>query len=311
MQEDDLAGLPARAALHPSGMYLALRSVSAAELRDPFMQQTVTRVAAPETVVHIERGDIGKAHPDTAPAGIIFHVGRCGSTVLSQALKQIDNLTVYSEPLPLNELLLPPHKWPRHELVGALRSLGDAFARHANGRYVWKLSSWNTLFCDLVVEAFPNTPWVFNVRDPAEVGVALLRQSPAWVREDSEEGRAISKLVAAPDPARSHEEYFARLYGALCAAVGNLDARRGVLVDYDNIPEAAWEVVAPHFGLRLDQRERELMVAAAQLNAKAPLARPEQFTPDSDAKREAASAQLRTAVDQFARPELARTKATL
>ncbi len=45
--------------------------------------------------------------------GIVFHVSRCGSTLVSQLLKQHVGVVVYAEPLPVNEILLPPHKWPR------------------------------------------------------------------------------------------------------------------------------------------------------------------------------------------------------
>ena len=118
--------------------------------------------------------------------------------MISQLRKTHDNLDVYAEPLPSNELLLPPHKWPRHELVAALRSLGDAFARHARKPCVLKFSSWNTLFCDLLAEAFPDPPWILSLRDP--------------------------------------EEFVARLYGAFCAAAVRLDAGRDQLVHDETLP---------------------------------------------------------------------------
>src|SRR5262245_15048118 len=80
--------LPARAALHPTGLYLALRDIRTAELQDPFMQETIARVPARESVVQVARGDVGKGAAGTAPAGIVFHVSRCGSTLVSQLLKQ-------------------------------------------------------------------------------------------------------------------------------------------------------------------------------------------------------------------------------
>ncbi len=52
--------LPARAALHPTGLYFALRDIRTAELQDPFMQETIARVPARESVVQIAREDVGK-----------------------------------------------------------------------------------------------------------------------------------------------------------------------------------------------------------------------------------------------------------
>ena len=68
---------------------------------------------ARESVVQIECENADKGVAGTPPAGIVFHVARCGSTLVSQLLKQHLGHVVYAEPLPINEILLPPHKWPR------------------------------------------------------------------------------------------------------------------------------------------------------------------------------------------------------
>ena len=50
------AGLPVRAGLHPTGLYLALRQIGPGELRDAFMQETIARLPAHEWIVHIAEG---------------------------------------------------------------------------------------------------------------------------------------------------------------------------------------------------------------------------------------------------------------
>jgi hypothetical protein len=296
--------LPTRAVLRPDGLYLALREIGPAELRDAFMQETIVRIPAAESFVHIAREDIGKAAAATAPAGLIFHVARCGSTLISQLLKTHDDLVVYAEPLPVNEILLPPHQWPRHELVAALRSLGDAFARHARKPYVLKFSSWNTLFCDLLAEAFPESPWVLSLRDPVEVGVSLLSQPAGWMRDAAGPASELRRYVDPEGAAQSPEEFVARLYGAFCAAAGRLDVGRGRLVRYETLPAAAWEIVAPHFSQSIDDRQRERMAQAARIDAKAPVGKVVEFVGDAPGKQAAATAALRQAVDAFARPPL-------
>jgi hypothetical protein len=298
--------LPARAVLRPEGLYLALRDIDPGELRDAFMQETIARVPAAESFVQIARDDIGKAAPDTAPAGLIFHTARCGSTLISQLLKTHDNLVVYAEPLPFNELLLPPHQWPRQELVAALRSLGDAFARHARKPYVLKFSSWNTLFCDILAEAFPRSPWIFSLRDPVEVGVSLIRQPAGWMRPTEASSSELGRYVDPDGAAQSPEEFVARLYGAFCAAVSRLDAGRGRLVRYETLPAAVWDVVAPHFSQSIDHAQRARMAQVARINAKAPVGRAAEFAADATTKQAAASVELRRAIDAFARPPLQR-----
>jgi hypothetical protein len=297
MHETQGDWLPERAALHPTGLFFSLREIAAAELRDAFMQETIARIGGRETIVQVAREDLGKGADGCAPAGIIFHVARCGSTLVSQLLKQQGGLVVYAEPLPVNEILRPPHAWTRGELVAALRSLSIAFARHARSRYVLKLTSWNTLFCDIVAEAFPETPWVLCLRDPVEVGVSLLKQPAGWLTEFSP--------VVDPDAAsKSREEYVARLYGALCEAALRLDPVRGLLLAYRRLPAAVWETVAPHFSLAVDRAARERMSDAAGRNSKSQPGRESKFDDDSAAKRAAASQELHRAIDAFARPQL-------
>ncbi|MGH8203301.1 MAG: hypothetical protein ACREST_01745 [Steroidobacteraceae bacterium] len=296
--------LPARAALHPTGLYFSLREIRPAELQDPFMQETIARLPARESVVQIARADVGKGVAGTAPAGIVFHVARCGSTLVSQLLKQHVGLVVYAEPLPVNEILLPPHKWPRPELVAALRSLGGAFARHARKPYVLKLTSWNTLFCDVVAEAFPATPWVLCLRDPVEVCVSLLQQPAGWIWHEGEPAAPFAKLVDPAGASRSREEHVARLFGAFCDAAGRLDPGRGRLVEHESLPAVVWERVAPHFGQTVDSSLRARMRESAGMNSKAPPGRPVPYASDAAAKQASATDAVRSAVEEFARPRL-------
>jgi hypothetical protein len=306
MQQDEEAGLPVRAGLAPTGLYLALRQIGRDELQDAFMQETIARLPAQERIVHVARDSVGWAARDTAPVGIIFHVARCGSTLLSQSLKRLDDLVVYAEPQPVNEILAPPHKWPRADLVAALRTLSAAFARHAGRPYVLKLSSWNTLYSAIVAEAFPDTPWVLSLRDPVEVGVSLLANPPGWLQGTTQAARG---LVAQVDPGRaskSPEELVARAYGAFCAAAAELEVGRGRLVSYESLPAAVWRTVAPHFSLSIDDAQRDRIAETARRHAKAPVGTVAEFTSDVAAKQEAASPELRRALDSFARPQLER-----
>jgi len=306
MQRSQQAGLPVRAGLHPTGLYIALRNIGPENLQDAFMQETITRVSASETVVHVARDELGIAAPDNAPAGIIFHVARCGSTLISQSLKKLDNLVVYAEPQAVNEILAPPHRWPRADLVAAIRALGGAFARHAGRPYVLKLSSWNSLFCDIVAEAFPETNWVLTLRDPVEVGVSLLRQPPGWLGGSTEASRSLIEIMAPENRPMSPEERVARAYGAFCAAAARLDPSRGRLVDYETLPTAVWDTVAPHFSLPVDARQRAEIEQGARVNAKAPLGSSGEYAPDAATKQSTASLELRGAIDRFARPHLER-----
>jgi hypothetical protein len=304
MQQDEDAGLPVRAALAPTGLYLALRQIGRDELQDAFMQETIARVPAQEQIVQVARQG-APLGGDTAPAGIVLHVARCGSTLISQSLKRL-GVVVYAEPQPVNEILAPPHRWPRADTVAALRALGAAFARHARGRYVLKLSSWNTLYCDVVAEAFPDTPWVLSFRDPVEVGVSLLASPPGWFQGTAEAARGLATRVDPDHAAKSREEFVASVYGAFCAAAAGLDAGRGRLVPYESLPAAVWDSVAPHFSLSVDSSQQASIAEGARRHAKAAIGTAAEFKSDVASKQDAASPELRRAVDALARPQLER-----
>jgi hypothetical protein len=303
--------LPVRAALKPAGLYVVLRDIPRGELRDAFMQQTVERVGAAEELIEIPEARLATLPATGAPAGLVFHVGRCGSTLVAQLLKQLPGVTVYSEPLPCNDLLVPPQREPRARLVMALRVLGDLFARHAGGPYVIKFSSWNTLYCDLLCEAFPATPWALCVRDPLEVAVSLVQERPGWLAAGSASERLFTSAAGATGPGDTFDTLAARLFADCCAAVSGLDARRGRLVRYERLPAQVWEDLVGHFGLQADTASLARMLAAATRHAKAPLGKDVAFAPDGKRKRDAAGPALVRAVDAIARPALAQLAARL
>lgn len=306
MQDIHQIGLPTRAVLGPTGLHLELRSIEPEQLHDPFLQQTVTRVPAQQVRIEVPKGDLDKTSSTTAPAGLIFHVARCGSTLASQLLKHHEQIVVYSEPLTFNEILVPPHKWDRAELVEAVRMLGAFFARHAQKPYVLKFSSWNTLYCDLVAEAFPATPWALCIRDPVEVCVSLLDRPPGWMRDSASAPHLFARIVDPTQSCRMREDYCARVYAAFCEAVGRMDIKRGKLIHYEALPDAVWDDLGPHFGLSIDDQLRQLMSEASRRYSKSRVGQTTEFIPDDAKKRASASSVLRRSVDAIARPALER-----
>ena len=78
-------------------------------------------------------------------------------------------------------------------------------------------------------------------------------------------------------------------------------------MDYSALPAAAWDIVAPHFALAVDESQRERMAEVAGVDAKAPARTAvAEFVPDAATKQAAASPELRRAIDMFARPQLER-----
>jgi DNA-binding ferritin-like protein len=67
-----------------------------------------------------------------------------------------------------------------------------------------------------------------------------------------------------------------------------------------------WQVVAPHFSLSIDASQRDRIAQTARRNAKAPVGTVADFASDAAVKQQAASSELRQAIDSLARPQLER-----
>lgn len=295
-----MSRLPVRAKLDGSGLYVALAAIPRDELRDPFLHETVRRIRGTQSLVHVVPEELGRMPDSAAPAGMIFHVARCGSTLVSQLLKQSDALCVYAEPTALNELLTPPHPLPHEHMVAALRSLAKLFAEHAGGAYVLKLSSWNALWCTMVAQAFPSTPWVFCLRDPLEVCASLVTTRPGWLQD--QHAARFAPIMSSELWSEAVESRAALAFARSCQAIDQLDPGRGMLLNYDTLPEAVWRQLCPHFGIEMSENLRQKMTQTATFDSKGSPDSTSAFVPDTQRKQQNASADVRSTVDRIARP---------
>lgn len=174
--------------------------------------------------------------PSLDPAGFVFHLSRCGSTLVARMLQRLDDCVVVSEANCLNTLLEAGDEELDDETrVRLLRLLVRALGRRRLGNerhLVVKPSSWNIRKLALFRRAFPATPMVWLQREPAEVMASLMALPPEWLTDR----RATE---AAPALARTLAEL-------LQAAAKDTGLRT---VDYTELPEVAWTTIAPLFGI--------------------------------------------------------------
>ena len=266
-------------------------------LSEPFFDQTVERWAggpAPRLV----RTDLVTLaaldeHRARDPDALVFHMSRCGSTLVSRLLATLPGARVIVEPKPLNTLLMADEA----ELAGAdrielLRLLLRALGRSpsgAGGCYALKASSWNVAWLPLFRRAFPETPFIFVRRAPGEVIASILADPPAWLALRSEPHRA-AQLFGIPADAMTGLDapaFCARALQSMLQAAA-AEGERMLVVDYRELPDAVWSRMAPHLGLRLDDSDIARMRAEARFNAKSGERR--LFADDRAAKQAAAAA---------------------
>lgn len=148
---------------------------------DPFFDETIRYCRSKQRRVSRFESSSGaellKANDMTAlkPKAFVFHVSRCGSTLLSQAFAQSESCISISEAPLLDEILRSNEHDPsvsnaqREEWFKAALSWMGQLRTSRESSYIIKLDSWHIHFYGLLREWFPEAPFFFLTRRPAEV----------------------------------------------------------------------------------------------------------------------------------------------
>jgi hypothetical protein len=244
---------------------------------EPFFDQTVRRLLArPFNQVFRRRTDVGvmedwaARRPGLQPDGLIFHMSRCGSTLVAQMLAARPDSMVLSEPVPIDAMLQPPVSVPEEQHIRWLQALVSAMgqARTGNERHFFiKLDCWHVCSLSLIRRAFPSVPWIFLYREPRQVMASHLRQRGVQTVPALVDPRlfGIEPEVAKIMPGA---EYCARVLGRICEAAAR--EQGGGLVNYRQLPGAVFETILPRFGVSVTDETSAAMRAAALRYSKTP-----------------------------------------
>jgi hypothetical protein len=239
-------------------------------------------------------------HPGIPPSGFIFHMSRCGSTLISQMLAASDANVVISEGSALDSVISADFMQPGVTALNRcrwLRAMIHALAQPrtvGERRFFVKFDALHAIDLPLIRSAFPDVPWIFLYRDPVEVLVSHFTEPTLWT------GPGMVPVRGMPWPphleGEEAEAYPALVMARICEAVlQGLDGR-GLLLNYTELPHVVFSRVTPHFQCRWSQDEEEAMRAAATRNAKKP---GEAFQPDSRRKQSEASPRVREIAERF------------
>ena len=300
--------LPVRASWQDGELYAHWAYFGARRLREPFFEGDVHRCFAEpfnrlfRYVMAVDKLSAWlAARPHLKPSGFIFHMSRCGSTLVSQMLAALDANIVVSEASPIDTVVQARHWRPDLDIERQSRWLAamiGALGQKRCGderRYFIKLDSWHTLALPLFRRAFPDVPWIFLYRDPIEVMVSQLRM-PGRQMVPEAPGPSFYGIERAYGPGTA-EEYYAQVLAKICEAV--VPQHRdggGLLVNYRQLPDALFTAILPHFGVAYGDADCAVMAAAARFDAKAPGF---EFASDGKAKQQAVSPAARAATERW------------
>jgi hypothetical protein len=276
---------------------------------EPFFAQTINPcVQHPADLLfrHQTRldnlGDIAATQPSVPTTGIIFHMSRCGSTLLSQMLAAAPANIVLSEAAPIDDILRGHFRNPgitEEQRLQWLQWLVSVLAwrRHPAEKNVFiKFDSWHAMFLPLIQRAFPGAPWIFLYREPLEVMASAKKQLGGQMIPGVLQPALFGWDEAAVGKMRLFE-YAARVLARLCeAAHTQAQAGNGKLVNYRQLPTSIWPALMDYWRVEFSADETARMLGAAQLNAKNPFL---PFEADSQAKRDSASPELRALTQQW------------
>ncbi len=232
--------------------------------------------------------------------GLVFHMSRCGSTLIAQALKAWRGVRVLSEPNLVDAAITLAYTgndraWLTLRGVIAALTQPDAGARDV----VFKLDSWHALALTQILERI-HAPWLFAYRDPIEVLVSHAHEPgrhtvpgmlpPEWFGPPSETCDAHELL-----------QYAARALGAICAAVAP-HAVAANLLNYEELPDALTRRAAWVLNLDPGDVDRARLEALLGRHAKRPH---DSFADDRAAKHAAATAEIRSAAGHWVAPHFA------
>jgi len=227
---------------------------------DPFFSSTVATAArVPYASVFRRYSTLDVAEESAAaglePSGFIFHMSRCGSTLVSQMLAALPSNLVVSEAAPIDHVVQAEFKVPSlstADQVRWLRQIVRALGRRrcSEARYVLKLDAWHIHQLPLFRAAFPETPWAFLYRDPLEVLAGQIEAPSLFCVPGMMEPRALG-LSAEDVDVRDRFGWCCKVLSRICESALRYKDAKGILANYTSLPEFAWGGLAHHLGLEL------------------------------------------------------------
>lgn len=209
-------------------------------------------------------------HP---PAGFIFHLSRCGSTLVSGCLSELDGTLVLSEPPVFTELLLDSsldRAQKRDGIAGLVSAITVAVPGRRN--LVVKWNAWDIFQWELLHDLYPEVPGLMLVRDPVEILASHHRQAGRHMSGDPSLAGAGPVFCSGSgnQPFVSVLDHRMRVLQAMMERMRDLHESQDVpVLHYRQLDAQAMEQIARRFDLHAGEAARQRIAARLRQHAKA------------------------------------------
>ena len=285
--------------------------MSGVSLVEPFFQQTVERLRADGRRELFTEFDVllelEKQLDSVQPTGFIFHSSRCGSTLVANACRAINNSIVLSEANAIDKLIArfitDPGEVKTSLYSVFLRGVVHALAQRRTGNeehLFIKFGCCSLAQIEQINRIWPNVPWLFLYRDPVETIVSNLKDVPPWLLDTDR--RVLASIVGkSPDEVAemSLEELCARTIGSLFSTAHRLANDGQLLLNYKQLSVPVISSVLRFFKVSPSATELETIEHGSQNYSKEVSAQ-RKFVADTEAKQTFASGAVREAAARWA-----------
>lgn len=270
---------------------------------EPFQDETISRYRqtvlvnqfiTPKTALSSLDIQAQAVQPIT-PAGFIFHLSRCGSTLISGCLSELDTTCVFSESPVLTEILLDQtlEEAAQQQHLQQLINL-QACVFPTRPDVVIKWNAWDIFRWDLIRAIYPQVPVVFLVRNPVEILASHQRSAGRHMSGDSVLAAHYPEL-APPVKDENMLDFRVRVLAVLLTMMEKHCHEVSVkIVDYVQVDLNKIYAICNYFALTKSSERMLLVAQRMQVNAKS---LGQSFCGDSEQKREHFSAPDKTLIE--------------
>lgn len=311
--EEVKALLNTRRGLLPLELHCDTREISWLDFGDMHLRETFLEISAEErlsqhadalsVVTDLDVLETPDLFDDALlPSGFIFHVGRCGSTLLAKVLSSLGRHIVIKEAEPVQQLLgVEFEEVFREKRASYFQSLINMYGHRrlpAHERFFVKFSSNHVKRLDLIRRLYSGVPWLFLYRNPFEI-IPTFLEGPAWFirNKNTAEGAFDAALPIEAIERMSDLAFSVQVESSTLRIALENTCDHCLFVDYTQLRPEKLPRILRFFGLKVTEEEYDGMVDQFGFYSKSD-GESVPFVPDSAAKRDKVTDEIREAIEE-------------